>query len=76
MDKLGFRGEKIKASKDYYGRMLDYYKGKDNIANETQMNMVWAITNLIGVMNLIIKGDKSMALMIITKKMDSRTWTN
>jgi hypothetical protein len=59
MDKLSFGGEKIKALRDYYGQMLDYYKGKDKIANETQMNMVWAIINLIDVMNLIIKGDKS-----------------
>lgn len=58
MDKLGFGGENIKASRDYYGLMLDYYKGRDKIANETQMNMVWAITNLIDVMSLIIKGDK------------------
>jgi len=59
MDKLGFGGEKIKASRDYYRQTLDYYKGRDKIANEIQMNMVWAITNLINVMNLIIKGDKS-----------------
>jgi hypothetical protein len=39
--------------------MLDYYKGKDKIANEIQMNMVWAIINLSDVMNLIIKGDKN-----------------
>jgi hypothetical protein len=43
MDKLGFGGENIKASRDYYKQTLDYYKGRDKIANETQMNMVWAI---------------------------------
>jgi hypothetical protein len=59
MDKLGFGGEKIKALKDYYEQTLDYYKGKDKIANEIEMNMVWAIINFIDVMNLIIKGDKS-----------------
>jgi hypothetical protein len=83
MDKLGFRGEKIKASRDYYGQMLDYYKGRDNIANETQMNMVWAITNFIDVMNLIIKGDKSKWEIFpnhdfddYNKKMDIRRWAN
>ncbi len=77
MDKLGFGGEKIKVSRDYYGQMLNYYKGRDKIANETQLNMVWAITNFIDVMNLIIKGDKSkqdffqiMIMMTTTKKMN------
>ncbi len=60
-------------------KQLDYYKSRNKIANEIQMNMVRAITNLIDIMHLIIKGDKNkeqifqiMTLMIRTKKMDNK----
>ncbi len=64
-------------------KQLDYYKSRNKIANEIQMNMIHAITNLIDVMHLILKGDKNkeqnfqiMTIMSRTKKMDTKRWTN
>jgi len=39
-------------------RQLDYFKCRDKITNEIQMNIVNAITSLTNVMRKILKGDK------------------
>jgi hypothetical protein len=37
---------------------LDYFKSKNKFTNETEMNMVKVITNLVDVMNMMLEGDK------------------
>jgi hypothetical protein len=36
---------------------LDYFKSENKFTNETEMNMVKAITNLVDVMNMMLEGD-------------------
>jgi hypothetical protein len=44
----------VKTQEIMFERQLDYYKCKDNIINETHMNMVKAITRLTHVMNMVL----------------------
>jgi hypothetical protein len=44
-------------------RQLDYFKCRDKITNEIQMNIVNAITSLTNVMRKILKGDKGKDLL-------------
>jgi hypothetical protein len=44
-------------------KQLDYFKCKDKIANEIQMNIINAITSLTNVMRKIFKGDKGKDLL-------------
>jgi hypothetical protein len=37
---------------------LDYFKSKNKFTNETEMNMVKAITNLVDVMSIMLEGDQ------------------
>jgi hypothetical protein len=39
-------------------KQLDYFKSRNNLIKKTQMNMVWTITSLIEIMNMVLKLDK------------------
>jgi hypothetical protein len=43
---------------------LDYLKNKDKFTNETQMNMVKAITSLINGMNMIFLNDQGKEIVV------------
>ncbi len=44
-------------------KKLEYFKCKDKITNEIQMNIVNAITSLTNVIRKILKGDKGKDLL-------------
>jgi hypothetical protein len=61
--KLGYWGKLSKIQKDIVDKQLDYFKCNDKITNETQMNIVDAITSFTNVMREICKGDKGKDLL-------------
>lgn len=57
--KFGYRRKKIQEIQEgIVDKQLDYFKSKDKITNETQMNMVNASTSLANIIRKILKGDK------------------
>jgi hypothetical protein len=48
----------VKTQEIMFERQLNYYKCKDNIINETHMNMVKTITRLTHVLNMVLMKNK------------------
>jgi hypothetical protein len=53
-------------------KQLDYFKSKDKLSNETQINMVKVITSFIDVMSIILKVDKSKEQLFPKQESDDR----
>jgi Skp family chaperone for outer membrane proteins len=56
-----------KFQKANLAKQLDYFKSKNNLINETQMNMVRTITSLIEIMNMVLKLDKGKKIHLFKK---------
>jgi hypothetical protein len=59
MNQIWLSKKKIQENQEgIVDKQLDYFKSKDKITNETQMNMVNASTSLANIIRKILKGDK------------------
>jgi hypothetical protein len=50
--------KRSKIQESIIDKQLNYFKNKDKLTNETQINMVKVITTFIDVMSMILKVDK------------------
>jgi propanediol dehydratase small subunit len=67
-------GEKrSKFQKAYSAKQLDYFKCKNKLINDIQMNMVRTITSLNEIMNMVLKRDKGKKIHLLEKNYHERS---